>query len=493
MIEQSILYSIFKNAEIYPQKIALISGFEPHTNSLSYSVLVDKIINYAEYLSTKANYKKKAIVISASQSIEFVCSYFAIHLVGAIAVPINPQLPDAKLQLMIDQCSAKLVILNRTAKLSNNAEIINFDSLSNYEGSGMLGSLQFPMQKDFADILFTTGTTGFPKGVMLTHHNIFSGASNINNFICNTTQDIELSPMPLSHSFALARLRCNLMIGATIVLANGLLLPGKIYKQLEETKATGFSSVPAGIAILFKFGEEKLAKFKNQLNYLEIGSSPMPLIHKEKLMELLPHTRICMHYGLTEASRSSFIEFHSDKDFLDSIGKPTSGVKLEIRNNKKNKCSTGENGEIVLQGNSIAKKYVSQGNILNQDGWFYTGDLGFINSKGYIFLSGRKSDIINIGGQKVAPFEIESLINLLPSIQESACIGVADPNGLTGESIKLFLVHMKYDSSLDKISDHDVILYLRDKLESYKIPSLIVWADNIPKSQSGKILRHLLR
>ena len=492
MIEQSIIYSIFNNAEMYPQKIALISGFEPYSNSLSYSGLVDKITNYAEYLSTKANYKHEAIVISACQSIEFICSYFAIHLVGAIAVPINPQLPADKLQLIIDQCSAKLVILNRATKLNNNAEIINLESLSNYEGSGKFDLFKFPMQKDFADILFTTGTTGLPKGVMLTHQNIFSSASNINNFICNTAQDIELSPMPLSHSFALARLRCNLMMGSTIVIANGLLLPGKIYKQLEETKATGFSSVPAGIAILFKFGEEKLEKFKNQLNYLEIGSSPMPLIHKKKLMALLPNTRICMHYGLTEASRSSFIEFHSDKDFLDSIGKPTPGVKLEIRNNKKNKCSIGENGEITLQGNSIAKKYVSLGNIQNQDGWFYTGDLGSINSKGYIFLSGRKSDIINIGGQKVAPLEIESLINLLPSIEESACIGFSDPNGLTGESIKLFLVQTKHDSSVDKISDQDVILYLRNKLESYKIPSLIVWTDNIPKSQSGKIIRHKL-
>jgi len=470
----------------------LIIGAEPNVTRLSYAELTQKIIQSAKYLSENGASAGQLVILSAPQTATFVYCYFALHLLGAIAVPVDPQLPHLKLQYIADQCSSKLAILSRLATIKNISKVLLLDSLSKNEGS-KLNLLEFPKLSDKADVLFTTGTTGSPKGVILTHQNILAGAMNINNFILNTSQDIELSPLPLSHSFGLARLRCNLLLGATIVLANGFLLPGKIYRQLEETKSTGFCTVPAGIAILFKFGEEKLAKFKHQLRYLEIGSAPMPLKHKQKLMELLPNTRICMHYGLTEASRSSFIEFHKDKHFLTSVGKITPGVKLKIRNNLKKECSVGENGEISLKGDSVAKKYLSLGDTLNKNGWFDSGDSGFLNKQGYIFLSGRTSDILNIGGQKVAPLEIEDLINLLPWVRDCACIGIPDPNGISGEVVKLFLVKKKKLLSTNDISDFDVILYLRDKVESYKIPSQIEWIDKIPKTKSGKIQRHLLR
>ena len=111
----------------------------------------------------------------------------------------------------------------------------------------------------------------------------------------------------------------------------------------------------------------------------------MSLEHKLKLMDLLPDTRICMHYGLTEASRSTFIEFHKDKEFLDSIGKSTPGVQLEIRNNLARECLIDESGTINVKGDSVAKEYLSSGNIVSKSGWLDTGDSGFLNSQGYIF------------------------------------------------------------------------------------------------------------
>ena len=470
----------------------MIIGLEPNVARISYAKLTQKITQSARYLSENGASAGELVILSATQTASFIYCYFALHLLGSVAVPVSPQLPDSKLQYISNLCSSKLAILSRLSPIKNIEKILLLDSLPKNEG-GKLNLLEFPKLSDSADVLFTTGTTGSPKGVILTHQNILSGAININNFILNTEHDIELSPLPFNHSFGLARLRCNLLLGATIVIANGFLLPGRIYRQLEETKSTGFCTVPAGIAVLFKFGEEKLAKFKHQLRYLEIGSAPMPIEHKKKLMKILPNTRICMHYGLTEASRSCFIEFHKDKDFLNSVGKISPGVKLKITDNLYKECSIGDNGAINVKGDSVAKKYLSLGNTSRINGWLDTGDHGFLNKQGYVFLTGRSSDIINVGGQKVAPIEIEDIIMLLPGIHDCACIGVPDPNGISGEIVKLFLVLDKKFLSVKDLSDFDIILYLRDKIEAYKIPTQIERINVIPKTKSGKTKRHLLR
>jgi long-chain acyl-CoA synthetase len=357
-----------------------------------------------------------------------------------------------------------------------------------------LKSLLFPKLSDRADILFTTGTTGTPKGVILTHQNILASATNINTFIQNTREDIELIPLSLSHSFGLGRLRCNFLLGASIVLANGFLLPGKIFRQLTETKASGISFVPAGAAVLFKFGGEKLGNFRDQLRYVEIGSAPMPLEHKQKLMELLPKTRICMHYGLTEASRSSFLEFHEDAEHLESIGRATPGVRIQVQDKRGEPCQTGVRGSIQVCGSSVTKEYLTSETINLVNGWFTTGDFGYQDEKGYLYLEGRESDLINVAGRKVSPIELETILNQLPSVEDVACVGMADPKGISGEVVKVFLVPKSqgYDV-LRRPTRSDLVAYLRNKVEPYKIPFEFEWIERLPKTSSGKIKRYLLR
>ena len=200
-----------------------------------------------------------------------------------------------------------------------------------------------------------------------------------------------------------------------------------------------------------------------------------------------------MHYGSTEASRSCFIDFHNDKEYLDSVGKVTQGVYLKIQNEKGKNCKINESGEIFVKGKSVSKKYVTS-KIPKKNGWLPMGDIGFKNEKGYIFLNGRKNDMINIGGKKVSPTEIENVINLIPSISECACIGVPDPNGITGEVIKAYLVlNETKGNEFNKISDIDLTLYLRENLESYKVPSKFEWINKIPKNSQGKIQRNTIK
>tara|TARA_B110000977_G_scaffold200824_1_gene292789 strand:- start:10614 stop:12098 length:1485 start_codon:yes stop_codon:yes gene_type:complete len=491
-MDQTIVSTIINYAELHPDKLAIITGLEPNTKKISYGGLSKKILQASGFLSQNGVSTGNVVILSAPQSLAFIVGYFATHLLGAIAVPVDPQLTSSQIQYISDKCKAKIAFLDKQISIKNIPKILSINSLLN-TGCNELVQKSSPKLDYCADILFTSGTTGKPKGVILTHENIFESANNINAFIKNTSNDLEVIPSPLSHSFGLARLRCNFLVGATIALANGFLLPGKIYKQLKETKATGISFVPAGAAVLFKFGEDKLAAFSKQLKYIEMGSSPMPIKHKEKLMQLLPNTKICMHYGSTEASRTCFIEFHQDKNYLNSVGKVTPGINLKIQDSNGRECEANESGEIMVSGKSVSKEYILSNMPMDGD-WFMTGDYGYRNEQNYIFLDGRKKDLINVGGRKVSPIEIENAINLIPSILDCACIGVPDPKGISGEVIKAFLVLNNCKvNSYSPISDVNLVSYLRKNLEPYKIPSEFKWINKIPKTSSGKIQRDILR
>src|SRR5438093_1298245 len=157
-----------------------------------------------------------------------------------------------------------------------------------------------------------------------------AAARNINDFIGNTADDREAHVLPLSHSFGLGRLRCQMLAGGTLVMTGGLVPPTQVIGAMGRWQATGLAFVPAGWSFLWKLCGEQFGEFAAQLRYIEIGSAPMPIEEKRRLMELFPKTRICMHYGLTEASRSAFIEFHSSKERLHSIGRSSPNVRIRI-------------------------------------------------------------------------------------------------------------------------------------------------------------------
>jgi long-chain acyl-CoA synthetase len=178
---------------------------------------------------------------------------------------------------------------------------------------------------------------------------------------------------------------------------------------------------------------------------------------------------------------------------LDSVGKVTPGVYLKIQNENGEECKINESGEIFTKGKSVSKGYITSKMSIKND-WLSTGDIGYKNEKDYIFLNGRKNDLINIGGKKVSPLEIENMINLIPSISECACIGISDPNGISGNIISALLVLKKSKENIyNKISDIDLTAYLRENLESYKIPSEFNWIDKIPKTSLGKIKRNIIK
>ena len=340
---------IFQNSNKYSNKTAVICG----DISVSYEALWKEILIKKTYFESLKLEKGSRIVLSASKNIDFIYSYFGAHLAGLICMPIDSETNELRLKRIISIAEPKYYF--GELRNSNNINVISFSEMKS--DSVIKTEVEFPDENEIADLLFTTGTTGTPKGVALSFKNEYAAADNINTFIQNSVDDIELLALPISHSFGLGRLRCVLSKGATLVILGSFASMKKFYGEIERCKVTGFGMVPASWAFISNMSGDKIQQFTNQIKYIEIGSSFMPIKEKQRLMSLLPNTRICMHYGLTEASRSAFIEFNESKDFLDSVGKASPNTEIAVFDENGIRITDSSEGEICIKGNHVCSDY----------------------------------------------------------------------------------------------------------------------------------------
>ena len=479
---KTIEEQIFDHVQNTPDKVALISG----DTEITYSQLWDYCLCAAEKLKQDYHLKKgDRVILSAAGNIEFVYAYFGVHIAGGICVPIDPDTNQTRFEY-IEKSTTPVCVMGLLHNVKKETipftDVVNGTSKATYIA---------PEQSQVADILFTTGTTGAPKGVALSYNNLSAAARNINAFIGNTSSDVELLALPVSHSFGLGRLRCSLSKGAAVVMLGTFANVKKFFKEMAHCQVTMFAMVPASWGFIKKMSGKYIGKFADQLKFIEIGSSFMPVEDKELLMSLLPKTRICMHYGSTEASRSAFMEFHTYKDNLLSIGKASPNVEIKIFTSQGTPAALGEEGEVCVKGEHVTCSYWNETpeRFASDfyDGYFRTGDCGTMDAEGNIYLKSRIKEMINVGGKKVSPMEVEDILNTIPGIRESACIGIPDPGIVLGEVVKAFIV------ADDNLSDEEIMKQLRPQLEVYKLPVEIERINAIPKTGSGKIQRLSLK
>ena len=476
---------IFRNANTQPNYIALIAGDE----RVTYAQLWERCLLAATNVKRKYGLKQgDRIILSASANIDFIYAYFGIHIAGGVCVPIDPDTNETRYEL-IKASTTPVCTMGVLHKVEGTETIPFSDVLVSCES---LDAFQQPDIEQIVDVLFTTGTTGAPKGVALNHRNLAAAALNINTFIKNTADDVELLALPVSHSFGLGRVRCVLSKGGTLVLLGTFASMKKFFGQMEQYHCTGFGMVPASWGYIKKMSGEHIGKFAKQLRYIEIGSSFMSIEDKELLCELLPNTRVCMHYGLTEASRSAFMEFHSEHDQLNTAGKASPNVDVKIFDGEGKEQPIGAEGEVCVKGEHVTCSYWNETperfakDFFN--GYFRTGDCGYLDADGYIHLKSRIKEMINVGGKKVSPMEVEDVLNTIPGITDCACVAMPDPEGVLGEVVKAFIVCK--DDALTNVA---IIEALRPKLEVYKLPVAIERIDAIPKTASGKVQRLKLK
>lgn len=485
---------LWTNAQLYGDKIAVKSG----SDVASYSKLRVMIMAAAKYYQQLPGYARgKTIILSAGKQIEFVYAYFGAHMAGLTVAPVAEDINPTRFAYICDALNPFVAVgFDALETAVPKIPLSAFKALDPTSESAAL----FPRPSDVADILFTTGTTGAPKGVPLTFANELAAANQINTFIRNQTEDIELLALPVSHSFGLGRLRCCLVNAQTIILLGSFANMKRIFRTIEEEHVTGFTMVPASWKFLQKMVGDRLADYADQIKYIELGSSFFSEDDKRHLASLFPKTRVTMHYGLTEASRSCFMEFHEDDAHLASVGKASPDVEVAIMDEHGTKLPAGQEGEICVKGAHVMNGYLREKKIGGESRWtvdtspffgeyFRTGDLGVMNDKGYVYLKSRIKELINVGGKKVAPVEVDEQILKIPGVADCACVGVPDPNGVLGEVVKGCVVKSPdADLTFDQLA-----AALVGKLESYKIPAIWQWIDAVPKTHNGKIQRGLLK
>lgn len=471
MIKHSpILRSIWELAATQPDKHALVWNDE----SVSYAQLRQRIEAAAQYLRSKGVGIGDRLGIVAKKGLDFVYLYFAGQLIGAVNVVLDPEANEKRLEYIKEMTKPKLIV----------------ESVERVESVEKIESVEGLREDASAEIVFTTGTTGAAKGVVLTHANIYGSASNINSFIGNGPDEVEILGLPLCHSFGLGRLRCTLLQGATLVVLPNFANVKAFFAAIEKYHATGFGMVPAIWAYIRKISGKRIAKYAPQIKYIEIGSAAMPLESKKELCEIFPTTRICHHYGLTEASRATFMEYHDCIDDLKTIGREASDrVSIKIFNEQGVEVPDGEPGEMCVKGNMVTKGYLKpEENATAYFGdYFRTGDGGYRGPNGNLYLVSRLKELINVGGKKVSPVEVEDAIIAL-GVEDCVVVGVPDPAGIMGEVPKCYVLKGGTDLTFDAIRQA-----LTCKLEPYKIPDTWDWIDVIPKTSSGKKQRLQLR
>lgn len=478
-----LLCEIASNACGAPDKIALVDG----AGRVTYGQLVQRIESAARFLRSMGVKPGDRILLSAQKEAQFVYLYLAAHLMGVVNVVVDSASPRERLDY-ITSVTEPVVMFGNGLDIHGHRCVPLDDVPAEFDA----GENPVPRitSEAVADVMFTTGTTGAPKGVCLSHDNIIGSARNTNGFIGTTGDDVEALALPLSHSFGLGRLRCVLIAGATLVLVNNFANLKTLFNVIESEGVTGFGMVPAVWQYIKRLSGRRIARFADQLRYIEIGSAALPPEDKEMLAEMFPTTRLCMHYGLTEASRALFTEFHERASNLDTIGRPASRlVDVCIMDEDGNKLTDGQDGELCVRGNMVTRSY-----FLPQDNdgaffgdWFRTGDWGHRDSNGDFYLTGRKKELINIGGEKVSPATIEDAIKSI-GIPDCACVAVPDPKGVLGEVPKAFLVQGNTGLEFD-----DVKRQLQQMLPANELPVLWEWVEAIPRTSSGKIQRLKLK
>ena len=411
---KSIEEQLFEIVQQSPDKVALISG----ETEVTYSQFGDYCLRAAYKLQNTYHLKKgDCVILSAAGNIEFVYVYFGVHLAGGICVPIDPDTNQTRFN-HIKTSTKPICVMGMLHNVT--CEAIDFsDVIDGTEKAEFVA----PVMDEIADVLFTTGTTGVPKGVALSYLNLAAAARNINEFIGNTADDVELLALPVSHSFGLGRLRCSLTKGATVVMLGTFANVKKFFNEMKRCNVTMFAMVPASWGFLKKMSGKYIGKFADQLKFIEIGSSFMPKEEKEFLMEQLPHTRICMHYGSTEASRSAFMEFRAYKDNLLSAGKASPHTEIKIFSSEGKPLPFGEEGEICVKGPNVMLGYYNNpeatAEVFDKDGFFHTGDYGKLDEEGWIYITGRKKNLIILSnGKNVYPEEIEADLQKVEGVTE---------------------------------------------------------------------------
>lgn len=465
---------------------------------VTYSQLQEQVRNYRNYFYMSGIRAGDNVGLFSRNSVEFVYSYMAIVSLGAVVVPINFQLTAREIAYIVKDAQMKQLISMERLAIDSELEHQGYmQEVSQHilpEIKQVLEQKTLPnapaIDNDFDEnnpcvVIYTSGTTGSPKGAVLTHKNLISNASAFKKVLPVTAADNVLCVLPLYHCFAWTCTILNsLLCGASITILEAF-APKETIAVIKEYGVTVIYGVPPMYNYFIRVGNpEDLAGVKIFIS----GGASLP----EKVAQQFADkygTKIIEGYGLSEASPVVTLNPVQKPKYC-SIGKALPGLEVKVVDSKGEVLPPGVVGEIAVRGPSVMQGYFNlpdESARTLKDGWLHTGDLAYQDTEGYFFVVDRLKDLIISNGENIYPREIEELLYAYPGIIEASVIGVADE--LRGQVARAYIV-LAEGHSFNKKAVRE---YLQNNIAAYKLPRDFIIVDALPKNQTGKILKRVLR
>lgn len=488
-MQEKTLIDILRNRSIQRENDNFVVEIKSE-QTLSYKKLKEQVELAAETLEQIGIQKNEKVAILVENSISFMKLFFSVLWIEAVVVPINPELKEEEINYIMRDADIKTIliqdkIIDKMIFLIDKNDIIKkMDTISIIKKVDILEHKNEDLILNTALILYTSGSTGRAKGVMLTHRNLISEMKNISlaHELCR--DDIVLAILPWFHINGLViTMLTPLLVGHKIIIAQKF-SKKLFWSWIEKYSVTWFSGVPTIYAYLLSESYKKEYD-TSSLRFARSASFALPrkiLEEFEKKYKIF----IIESYGITEGgSQITTNPMPPKKRKIGSVGIPY-GLDLKIINDKNLEVGVFEEGEIIVRGDNITRGYYKKEKETKEaffNSWFRTGDLGYIDKEGYLFLSGRKKELINRAGEKFSPKEIDEVLYSMSEIELACAVGV--PNELYGEEVIAFI---KKKKEMD-ITAEDIIEYCKGRIANFKVPKEIYFIEDFPQGGNGKIQR----
>ncbi len=498
-------------ARLGHDRLALVCG----RDRLTYGDLLQAVEQAAAGLQALGVSRGDRVALCLESSWEAVVAIFAIARAGAVFVPIGrtvkaPKLSqifsdcapvavftDARMRPVVDEAMARApgvqvlvgAVGDGSAAAPESVEAVSFAGLLQL-GSGR-GVRVAAIDLDLCALIYTSGSSGRAKGVMLSHANIQSATASINSYLGNTPDDVILDVLPLSFDYGLYQLFLAFSSGACLVLERAFTYPSTLLELITRERVTALPIVPTLAALLARHNLDD--HDLSSLRYLTNTGAPLPSAHIRFLRTALPRVQIFSMYGLTECKRVSYLPPSEIDARPDSVGRPMDNVEVFVADDTGRLSPTGV-GELVVRGSNVMRGYwnapeqtaqVLRPGLLPGQHLLYTGDRFRIDENGYMYFEARLDDVLKCRGQRVSPKEVENVLYEISGVNGASVFGI--PDDVLGTAVK---ARLAVDPAAG-LTEQTVLRYCASRLEDFMVPKEIEFVDHLPTTESGKILRRL--
>jgi amino acid adenylation domain-containing protein len=479
---------------------------------LTYRQLEESANALAHALVGRGVARGDRVIVFADNIVETVIAFWAVLKASAVVAVVHPSTKADKLQYLINDCRPSALIADNRLRevwlapslsshirclvacgasdgaVERDSRLVRWDEALE-SGDRLHAPARRSIDIDLAAIVYTSGSTGEPKGVMLSHRNMLTAATSISAYLGLREDEVILNVLPLSFDYGLYQMIMAFRSGARLVLEKSFAFPAQTLQLMVQEGVTGFPGVPTMFAVLAEMkslGEYDLSRIR----YVTNTAAALPLKHIFSLKALFPGARIFSMYGLTECKRCTYLPPEDLERKPGSVGIPIPNTEMWIVDEEGRKVPPNTVGQLVIRGATVMQGYwekpeataaVLKPGPLPGDRVLYTGDFCRMDEEGYLYFVGRMDDIIKSRGEKVAPKEVEAALLDIEGIKEAAVIGV--PDALLGQAVKTFVVLEQGTTMTVK----DVLRHCQARLESFAVPKYVEFVPDLPKTATGKI------